>query len=308
VAVGIVVVALVSVLVFAATEVLPGNAAVAVLGHSATPQRIHALEAQLHLNRPLVAQYWAWADGLLHGHLGTSLANGESVSTLVLPRIENSAVLIGVAALIGIAIGVLLGALAAERRDGLFDHVSSAVALSVTAIPEFVVGIALVIFFAAVVFHLFPAVLSLTPNVHIWQQPRAMVLPVATLVIVIVPYIFRMTRGAMIEALESDYVELARLKGLPRRRIVAVHAFPNALPPIIQVIGIVLMYLAGGIVVVEYVFNYPGIGAGLVDAVSSRDIPTIQVIVLFLAIFYVFVNIVTDLVALAVTPRRRLPR
>jgi len=305
---GIVTVWIVSVLVFWATEVLPGNAARAVLGHSATPVRLHQLEIQLRLDRPIIAQYWAWMTGVLHAHFGTSLASGDPVGQLIGPRIVNSLALITVAAVLGIVIGVGLGVLAAARRDGFLDHISSVTALGVTALPEFVVAVALVILLAAVIFHLFPAVLTIPAGIHVWQEPRAMVLPVLTLVIVIVPYIFRMTRGAMIDALESDYVELAELKGLSRWRILRVHAFPNALPPIVQVIGLVLIYLAGGIVVVEYVFNFPGIGQGLVAAVSDRDIPTIQAIVVLLAIFYVFVNIVTDMIALAATPRRRLPR
>jgi peptide/nickel transport system permease protein len=305
---GLVTVWIASMLVFLATEVLPGNAALAVLGHSATPQRLHALEIQLHLDRPLVAQYWSWMAGVLHGRFGTSLASGDPVGQLIGPRIANSLALIGVAAVLGILIGVSLGVIAAARRDGIFDHVSSVAALGVTALPEFVVAVALVILFAAVVLHWFPAVFTIPAGVHVWQEPRAMVLPVLTLVIVIVPYIFRMTRGAMIDALESEYVELAELKGLSGWRILRVHAFPNALPPIVQVIGLVLIYLAGGIVVVEYVFNFPGIGQGLVAAVSDRDIPTIQAIVVLLAIFYVFVNIVTDMIALGVTPRRRFPR
>ena len=140
------------------------------------------------------------------------------------------------------------------------------------------------------------------------DAPRELILPVATLVLVIVPYLFRMVRGAMIEALESDYIEMAKLKGLSQRRIVVMHALPNAVAPTIQVIGINFLYLAGGIVIVENVFNYPGIGTGLVEAVTNRDIPTIQCIVVLLAAFYVFVNILTDVIALLVSPRRRLPR
>ena len=141
-----------------------------------------------------------------------------------------------------------------------------------------------------------------------WQDPKELVLPVATLVIVIVPYIFRMMRAAMIEALESDYVEMARLKGVPEWRLVLMHALPNALAPTIQVIGLTFLYLAGGVVVVEFVFNFPGIGQGLVFAVDNRDIPVIQFIVVALAAFYVVMNIVTDVVALLATPRRRIAR
>jgi peptide/nickel transport system permease protein len=146
------------------------------------------------------------------------------------------------------------------------------------------------------------------PGVHAWAEPRELILPVATLVIVIVPYIFRMTRAATIEALASDYAEMARLKGLPAWRVLGVHALPNAVAPVVQVIGLSFLYLAGGIVVVEFVFAFPGIGSSLVSAVSNRDVPVIQMIVLVLAGFYVFVNIVSDVVALLATPRRRLPR
>lgn len=307
-AVGVLILWLVSVVVFAATEVLPGNAAYAVLGHSATPDRVKALEAQLHLDRPAVVQYWLWITGLVQGRLGTSLVNGKAVSSLVGPRIANSAVLVLLAGALGTAVAVALGVLAAARRDGWLDNILSVVALAVTALPEFVVAIALVMLLASLVLHVLPAVSIIPPGVSAWADPSLLVLPVATLVIVIVPYIFRMVRAAMIEALESDYVEMAKLKGAPRWRVLLIHALPNSIAPTIQVIGLNLLYLAGGIVVVEYVFAFPGVGAGLVDAVSSRDIPTIQFIVLFLAAFYVFMNIMTDVVALMATPRARLPR
>jgi peptide/nickel transport system permease protein len=308
VAAGVITLLIVSIVVFAATQVLPGNAAYAILGHNATPLRLHALELQLHLDRSAPDQYFAWLGGLLTGNAGNSLANGQPVLQFVAPRLVNSAVLVAVSGLIGALLGVLLGAIAAVRKDRLFDHAISVVSLVVTALPEFVVAIALVILFATVVSQVLPAVSVLPPGTWAWQQPELLVLPVATLVIVIFPYIFRMMRGAMIEALESDYVEMARLKGLPVWRVLLVHALPNALPPTVQVIGLNLLYLAGGIVVVEFVFDFPGIGQGLVNAVSNRDIPVIQLIVVILAAFYVFMNIVTDVVALLATPRRRIAR
>jgi peptide/nickel transport system permease protein len=306
--IGVITLFAVSVVVFLATEVLPGNAAYAVLGRSANPARLHALERQLHLNQSLVAQYWTWLSGLFTGRLGTSLANGEPVWGLVEPRLINSAVLVLVTGVIGSVLGVALGAIAALRKDSWFDHICSVGALAVTSLPEFVVAITLVILFSTVVSHLLPAVSLLPPGTYAWSQPELLILPVATLVIVIVPYIFRMMRAAMIEALESDYVEMARLKGVPEWRIVLGHALPNAIAPTIQVIGLNFLYLAGGVVVVEYVFNYPGIGQGLVYAVDNRDIPVIQFIVVVLAAFYVCVNIGSDVVALLATPRRRIPR
>jgi len=305
---GVITLIIVSIVVFAATQILPGNAAYAVLGHNATPARLHALELQLGLNRSAAAQYAAWIGGLLTGKAGNSLANGQPVWALVAPRLVNSAVLVALSGLAGALIGVLLGAIAALRKDSLFDYVMSVVSLAVTALPEFVIAISLVILFATVVFQVLPAVSVLPPGTWAWQQPELLVLPIATLVIVVVPYIFRMMRAAMIEALESEYVEMARLKGLPAWRVLLVHALPNAVPPTVQVIGLNLLYLAGGIVVVEYVFDFPGIGQGLVNAVSNRDIPVIQLIVVILAAFYVFMNILTDVVALLATPRRRIAR
>jgi peptide/nickel transport system permease protein len=308
VAAGVITLLIVSAVVFAATQVLPGNAASAILGHNATPLRLHALELQLHLDRSAPEQYASWLGGLLTGNIGNSFSNGQPVWALVAPRLVNSAALVLVSAVIGSVIGVALGVVAALRKDRAFDHAVSVISLVVTALPEFVVGIALVIVFATVVSQVLPAVSVLPPGTWAWQQPELLVLPVATLVIVIVPYIFRMMRAAMIEALESDYVEMARLKGLPVWRVLLVHALPNAIPPTVQVIGLNLLYLAGGIVVVEYLFDFPGIGQALVNAVSNRDIPVIQLIVVLLAAFYVFMNIVTDVVALLATPRRRIAR
>jgi peptide/nickel transport system permease protein len=306
--IGILTLVLVSILVFAATQILPGNAASAVLQNTATPARLHALEVQLGLNRPAVEQYWTWLTGVLHGNFGTSLANGQPVGTLVGGRIVNSLVLVVLAGVIGTLIGVGLGVLAAAWRDSLFDRVLSVISLAVTALPEFVVAVVLVIFFAAVVVHWFPAVSVFVPGTAPWSNPKELVLPVATLVIVIVPYIFRMMRASMIDALESDYVQMAQLKGVPKWRVLFFHALPNAIAPTIQVIGLSFLYLAGGVVVVEYMFNYPGLGQALVSAVDDRDIPQIQAIVLVIAAFYIFVNILTDVIALAVSPRRRLPR
>ena len=305
-AIGALTLLLVSVVVFAATQVLPGNAAYAVLGRGANPIALHRLERQLHLSRPAVEQYWAWLSGLLTGHPGHSLANGQPVWSLVEPRLVNSAVLLVLAGLLGSVIGVALGATAALLRDGWLDHLSSAVALAVTSLPEFVVAIGLIVVFSTVTWHVLPAVSLVPPGTHPWDTPSLLVLPVATLVIVIVPYIMRMMRAAMVEALESDYVEMARLKGLRWPRVVLGHALPNAIAPVIQVIGLNFLYLAGGVVIVEYVFNFPGIGQELVFAVDNRDIPVIQFIVTGLAAFYVLVNILADVVALLASPRRRL--
>jgi peptide/nickel transport system permease protein len=305
---GLITLLVVSVIVFLFTELLPGNAAYAVLGHSTTPQRLHLLEMQMHLNRPAVVQYWTWFSGLFTGRLGNSLVSGTSVWALVAPRLANSACLVVVTGIIGSIIGIALGAVTALTKDSWFDHITSVFSLAVTSLPEFVVGIALIVLFSTNVVHLFPGVSFLAPGTYAWQEPRLLVLPVATLVLVIVPYIHRMMRQTMIEALESDYVEMARLKGIHRWRVIFVHALPNAIAPVIQAIGLNFLYLAGGIVVVEYLFAFPGIGAGLVSAVTDRDMPTIQFTVMILASFYVLMNILTDVIALAATPRRRIVR
>jgi peptide/nickel transport system permease protein len=217
-------------------------------------------------------------------------------------------VLVFLAGAIGTVLGVTLGAIAALRKDGWFDHVSSVISLAVTSLPEFVIAIGLIIVFATSLLHVLPPVSLLAPGTYAWDQLKLVILPVATLVLVIVPYIQRMMRGAMVEALESDYVEMARLKGVPEWKVVLVHALPNTVAPTIQVIGLNFLYLAGGIVIVEDVFNFPGIGQGLVNAVSDRDVPVIQFIVIVLAAFYVGMNILTDLVALLASPRRRMER
>jgi peptide/nickel transport system permease protein len=306
--VGLLTLVLLSVLVFAATEVLPGDAARAVLGGSASPERVAALEKQLHLDAPVPLQYVHWAGDIVTGNLGTSLANGRSVSEVVGPRLVNSAVLIFLAGVIGTVLGVLAGVVAAARRDRFFDTTTSVVSLALSALPEFVVGLGLITLFSTLVWQIFPAVSVFPSGTQPWEYPEALVLPVATLVIVIFPYIFRMTRATMIEALSSDYAELAELKGLDRKRVLFGHALPNAAPAIVQVTALNLLYLAGGIVVVEYVFNYQGLGQGLVNAVDTRDIPVIQCIVLLLAAFYLIVNLVSDLLAVVLTPRRRYPR
>ena len=299
----------VSIIVFAATQVLPGNAAYAVLGRTAAnPAALHKMEAELHLNRPLLDQYWTWLTGLLTGNPGHSLVNGQPVWGYTSQRLVNTGVLMLAAGIISTVIGMVVGAVAALRRDSWFDHVTSVVALALTSLPEFVVGIALIILFAIEVWQLLPAVSLLAPGTYAWSAPSLLVLPVATLVIVCTPYVLRMMRAAMIEALGSEYVEMARLKGVPMWRIVLVHALPNAIAPTIQVIGLNFLYLAGGVVIVENVFAFPGIGQGLVNAVQDRDIPVIQFIVVVLAAFYVVMNILTDVIALLATPRRRIPR
>lgn len=294
-----------SIIIFAATQALPGNAAAEVLGHTATPAKVAALSHQLGLDRPIVSQYLTWAGNTVTGNLGTSLASGDRVSSLIGNAVVNSLILIVASALISVLLSILLGVMAAVRRDRAFDHFFSAFAFLFTAVPEFVVGLGLVILFATSVFTILPAVSFLPPGSGPFSNLNVFVLPVATLVLASVPYLARLVRGSMIEALESEYVRFARFKGLNERRIMFRHALPNALVPALQGLAVVLGYLAGGIVVVEFIFGFPGIGTALIQAISYRDIPVIQATSLILASVYVVVNLVTDVLVVYVTPRLR---
>jgi len=302
---GILVLFLVSVVVFAATQAL-GNPARAILGRDATPDRLAALNRQLHLDHSVVGQYFIWLKGIFRGTLGTSLASQQPVGSYLGPRLVNSLVLVLLAAVISIPLSIVIGSYAALRREKTFDNVTSNSMLAVAALPEFVVGLLLVILFATTVFAGFlPAVSQIPPGHRPWEYPKELILPVATLVIVVAPYVSRIMRASMIEVLESDYVEMARLKGLSERKVLYRHALPNAIGPVFQVIAISLAYLAGGIVVVEYVFNYPGIGSALLDGVSNHDIPVVQALAMLIASIYVVLNMLADIATILVTPRLR---
>ena len=302
---GVLTLLLVSVVVFAATQALPGNAATAILGRNATPARVAALTRQLHLNEPAVTQYLHWLSGIMTGNLGRSVATGQPVTQYIGGRIANSAFLVLISAAIAIPLSILLGVWMAVSRDRVVDHVGSTVTLTLAALPEFVIGIGLALLLATNVLHVFPAVTIIPPGEHAWNELKMVVLPAATLVIAVTPYISRIMRASMVEVLESDYVTMARLKGLPDRMVVWRHAVPNAIVPAIQVSALQLAYLAGGIVVVEYVFSYPGIGSALVDAVSNRDLPVVQALTLIMASAYVVVNVVADLLTILVSPQLR---
>ena len=301
-------VAAVAVITYFATRVLPGDAATAILGQNATPQRLALVREQLGLNQSVVGGFTTWVGDFASGHFGNSLVQSRPVTDVVMPKLANSAVLVVVVALVSTILGAVFGVLAAYWRDKRFDDVSSVLSLVASALPEFVVGVFVVFVFGIGIFTWFPAVSILPPDQRIWDQPNKLVLPALTLVIVTMPYMFRMVRAAVIEALNSDYAEVAELKGVSAPRLLFGHALPNALAPAVQVFGLNVLYLAGGIVLVETVFQYPGIGLTLVNAITSRDVPVLQFIVVLLAIFYVTLNILTDVIVLLVTPRRRAPR
>ena len=295
----------VSVIIFCATLLLPGSPATAILGQQATPERIAALEAEMNLDEPPVKRYLLWLGGVFTGDFGTSTSTGGPVSELLGEPLVNSLVLMLLAAAISIPVGILLGVYAAWWRGYKRDQAITWVTLILAALPEFVIGIALVTLFATSAFKVLPAVTMSPPDSHVWQFPSQLVLPTLTLAFVVTPYIARMTRATMIEALESGYVEMARLKGVPERRVVFRHALPHAVGPIAQVVAIQLAWLAGGIVVVEYLFRYPGLGVVLIDAVNYRDVQVVQAVSLLIAAVYVVVNLLADLVSIAANPKLR---
>src|SRR5919108_3195939 len=304
-ALGVLTLFLISLVVFAAVLALPGDAATAILGKDATPERIAALRDQLNLNDSVVSQYLSWIGGVLTGSFGDSAATQEPVSELLSDRVANTAFLVFVAAIVAIPLSIGIGVWTAMRRDRPVDHVISNGSLVLAALPEFVIGIGLILLFATSVFHWFPAVSLLAPDQRAWTDPSVVVLPAATLVLAVTPYISRIMRGSMIEVLESEYVTMARLKGLPERTVIWRHAVPNAIVPAIQVAALQLAWMAGGVVLVEFVFSYPGIGAALVDAVGNRDMPVVQTVVMLAAAVYVVMNLVADLATILVTPKLR---
>lgn len=302
---GLVTLWITSVVIFAATQALPGDAARSILGRSATPESLAALRQQLGLDKPVLTQYWEWISGVLTGDLGTSLANSLPVTEVLSDRLVYSLFLMLLAAAISVPLGILIGAASASRRDSAFDQTTSVATLGLAALPEFVVGITLVVLFATTVFQWLPGVIVTEPGVGPWHYPRELILPVVTLVIAVVPYTARIMRASTVEILESDFVEMARLKGLPERRVLWRHAVPNALAPTFQVTALNLAYLAGGIVVVEAVFNYQGVGLLLVDSVRARDMPVVQAVALLIAALYVLLNLLADLATILVSPRLR---
>lgn len=296
---------LVSIVVFAATQALPGDAAQAILGKTATPERLAALREQLHLYDPVWRQYLHWLAGLVTGDLGDSLATQEPVIRLIGARIGNSAFLVLLSALVAVPVSLAIGIVSAARRDGAVDHLFTMTGLVLAALPEFVIGIALILLLATSVFHLLPAVTLLAEGTPIWQQIDQVILPTATLVLAVVPYMSRIMRASMIEVLESEYVQMAHLKGIPQRLVVMRHALPNAIVPSVQVTALQLAWLAGGVVVVEYVFRYPGVGQALVDGVANRDLPVVQALTLLVGAVYVALNLLADVATILLTPRIR---
>jgi peptide/nickel transport system permease protein len=305
-ALAIVTLLLVSLLIFLATQALPGNAAQAILGNQATPQKLATLSRELGLDQPLATQYRIWMSHLVSGNLGTSLVGmNMPVVKVIRQPLYNSAVLVVLAALVSVPISIGLGTYSALKRDGKLDGTVTMGTLTLAALPEFVIGILVILLLSTAVFHLFPPIARPEPGVPVWQQLDQLVLPVLTLTLAVLPYISRMMRASTIEILESEYISMARLKGLPERVVIWRHAMPNAMVPATQGTALQLAWLAGGIVAVEYLFGYPGIGSALISAITNRDIPVVQAITLILAAVYVLLNLTADIITILVTPRLR---
>jgi len=295
----------ISLVVFGATQALPGDPAQAILGREATPEKLAVVREQLNLDRPVTEQYTEWLSGIVTGDLGVSLANGRPVGSFLSDRIVNSSFLVLVAALVSIPLSLLIGSLSAMRRDRPSDTITSVVTLALAALPEFVIGVALIVLLGTTVLQVLPAVSLVSPGTPVWEELDVVILPALTLILAVTPYISRIMRGSMIEVLESDYVEMARLKGLRERVVISRHALPNAVIPAVQVTALQLAYLAGGVVVVEFVFSFPGIGVALIQAVENQDLPIIQALTMLIAAVYVALNLLADIATILISPRLR---
>jgi peptide/nickel transport system permease protein len=301
VALGIGLLFVVSLVIFWATELLPGDLATQLLGQSATPETVAALRAQLGLNDPAPLRYWNWLTGALTGDFGMSMGNGRPISDLIAARLGNTVFLALYAAALSVPISLILGILAALWRNSFFDRAANAGALTAISFPEFFVAYILVLWLAQT--GLFPSMVRINPTTGLAERLYMTFLPALTLTLVVTAHMMRMTRAAIINLMASPYIEMARLKGMSPLRVVLRHALPNALAPIINVIALNLAYLITGVVVVEVVFVYPGLGQLMVDAVSNRDIAVVQAVALIFAAAYVALNLIADVLSTITNPR-----
>ena len=307
VALGFLTIFLVSVLIFAGTEILPGDVATAVLGQSATPETVEAMRRSLGLHDPAVVRYLRWLGAFASGDPGTSLTTGRPVGADLWQRLQNTFFLAGVAAAIAVPLALVLGITTAIFRDTLYDRLANILALAAISLPEFFIGYLLILLFSVQMGWL-PSLATVAPGMGLGERLATIALPVATLVVAVLAYMMRMTRTAVLDVMARPYVEMAVLKGVPPARLVLRHALPNALAPIIQVVAFNLAYLVVGVVLVEVVFVYPGIGQYLVDAVAKRDVTVVQACGLVFAATYVGLNVLADILVILANPRLRYAR
>ena len=294
----------VSVLIFAGTEILPGDVASSILGQAATPQALANLRAELGLDDPAHVRYFRWLGGILTGDLGTALSNRLDIATSIWPRLKNTLFLASAAAAVAVPLAILLGLIAVRYRNGFIDKTISGLSLSATSLPEFFIGYVLMYIFA-VRLGWFPSVSTVHDAMSFGARLRAITLPAAALTLVVLAHMMRMTRAAILNVMQSAYIETAELKGLGGFEIIRRHAFPNAIAPIVNVVMLNLAYLVVGVVVVEVIFVYPGMGQYLVDHVSKRDVPVVQAVGLIFAAVYIGLNLMADIVAIVANPRLR---
>ena len=304
---GLVTLFVVSLIIFLGVSMLPGDAAQAMLGQSATPETVQALRAQMGLDQPGYLRYYTWLGGILQGDFGVSISNKREISELIGGRFANTLFLALMAAIISVPIALTLGILAALYRNSFYDRAVNVITLSSISTPEFFVAYILILVFA-VNFGWFPSLANVSTDTTFFERVYACILPAMTLTLVVVAHMMRMTRAALINLLASPYIEMAALKGIPKRQIIVRHALPNAWAPIINVIVINLAYLIVGVVIVEVVFVYPGLGQLLVDSVQRRDLPVVQACSLVFAATYVLLNLTADILSILTNPRLLHPK
>jgi peptide/nickel transport system permease protein len=306
---------IVSVIIFLSIAMLPGDFGEAVLGQAATKETVAAFRRELGLDLPLWQRYFDWVAGVVQGDFGQSFSgrasSGQDRSRAVVdvigPRLENTLFLASMTAIIAVPLALFLGITAALYRNSLYDRVVNAATLTTIATPEFFVAYILMLFFASL-WGLFPSLSGVTPDMSLGDRIYSATLPALTLTLVIVAHMMRMTRAAIINLLASPYIEMARLKGVSQGRIILSHALPNAWAPIATVIAFNLAYLVVGVVVVEVVFTYPGIGQTMVDAVKNRDVPVVQACTVIFAATYILLNLIADVIGIVTNPRLLHPR
>ncbi|OGO27920.1 MAG: ABC transporter permease [Chloroflexi bacterium RBG_16_52_11] len=294
----------VSILIFWAAEILPGDIAARVLGREATETAKSLFREQLNLDLPISQRYLIWLGGVLHGDFGKALSSQRQISTVVLPRMRNTFFLAAYAFLLYVPVTVILSTLAAIQRERFWDNSVSVLTLIGLALPEFVIGTVLIYVFA-VNLHLFPVLSTVQTAQTFAEKVWMTTLPAVTLMIVMSVYSIRMLRDSLIEVLDSDYVRMAILKGLPRWRVVISHALPNSLVPALNTMALNLAYLIGGVVIVEQVFVYPGLGSLLIEAVFLRDAPVIEAVALLVSALYILANLFADVMGIMLNPRLR---
>jgi peptide/nickel transport system permease protein len=296
-----------SALIFIGTEVLPGDLATAILQNQATPENLAKLRLDLGLDRPAIVRFFEWLFGALRGDFGHSLANGRDVLDLIIPRFANTMFLAAYAAVVAVPLAIGLGLAAAIRQGGIFDRTVNVLTLMTISVPEYFLAY-LLIKYVAVDLGWFPSLANVSSDTPFLDRLYYAFLPMLTLVLVIVAHMMRMTRASVLAVMASPYIEMAILKGLTQTRIVLRHALPNALAPIISVIALNLAYLIVGVVVVETVFVYPGLGQLMVDEVSKHDVPVVQACGLIFAATFIALNMLADILSILSNPRLRQPR